>query len=143
MADLIYHARTKLDKLGRVFRLLPIDRFHIPSVNALPENSVSIKAEEKPQFANPALQEALQSEEAFDKLYVDILIKDEDKAIIFIYEYVDMTSRALSLYTSSGRFRSVVRLNFDLANLYFHRFQWDKAEPLLKTVSSTYLCPYI
>jgi hypothetical protein len=52
--------------------------------------------------------------------------------------FIDMTQKTLGLYASANRLRSVVRLNFDMANLHYHRSRWEKAEPLLKAVSSTY-----
>lgn len=51
----------------------------------------------------------------------------------------DMTQKALELYTIATRKRSVVKLNFEMAYLYYHRSQYDKAEALLTAVSATYL----
>jgi hypothetical protein len=77
LADLIYQARTKLDILGREFGLLPksannTPKFGSPSPNRPVGDEKPIQSEPKPAFSNPVLQDAMQSEELFDKLYLDI-----------------------------------------------------------------------
>eukprot|EP01112_Ceratiomyxa_fruticulosa_P000641 TRINITY_DN1057_c0_g4_i1.p1 TRINITY_DN1057_c0_g4~~TRINITY_DN1057_c0_g4_i1.p1 ORF type:complete len:1237 (+),score=216.75 TRINITY_DN1057_c0_g4_i1:464-4174(+) len=171
LADLLYHARTKMDKLGvavgllgsnseteKLKRKIPTSRswvngqtnnlegFNItvtPDPATAPaslsvetnnatqstQNSNSTspnlhpakpKNSEFPSVTNPSLHLALQSEAEFDKLYLAL------------------TFKAAQLYTDSGRFRSVVRLNREIADIYYLRSVFDKAESLLKSVATTY-----
>lgn len=101
LADLIYHARTKLDKLGKEFCLLstspydksiqtfPVNTDSIASIPALTTNASSPgsdaevakkgkTARPEATFSNPMLNDALQSEKDFDKLYIDIFLNGGD-----------------------------------------------------------------
>eukprot|EP00026_Physarum_polycephalum_P001429 Phypoly_transcript_01430.p1 GENE.Phypoly_transcript_01430~~Phypoly_transcript_01430.p1 ORF type:complete len:1044 (+),score=126.49 Phypoly_transcript_01430:316-3132(+) len=120
IADLIYQARSKLDILGKEFGLIPKNTVITAEGSEEQQKQPTAPLPSTPSFSNPVLRDAMQSEAAFDKLYID------------------MTQRALGLYASANRVRSVVRLNFDMANLHYHRSRWEKAEPLFKSVSSAY-----
>ncbi|KAH3763963.1 trafficking protein particle complex subunit 10 [Pelomyxa schiedti] len=69
----------------------------------------------------PQLTEVLQSQDAFDKLFLDLTVK------------------ALKEYETSERTRSVDRLNREIALFYFKRRQWADAEPRLKQVVTSYM----
>lgn len=67
------------------------------------------------------LVDALQSQEAFDRVFLDLTIA------------------ALEEYKLSERIRSVDRLNREIALFYFKRKQWADAEPRLKQVVRSYM----
>lgn len=84
LADLVYMARSKLDILGREFKFLPITSISNPPLDTLKvKNTNDADANTKSErstFSNPLLQEAFQSEDAFDRLYIDIT-----HAVTFFY----------------------------------------------------------
>jgi hypothetical protein len=93
-----------LDVLGATYGLLPSDN-GITLISILsPEEKENTNRNKKELdvswMSNKDLQNALESEEAFDKLYLDTTLK------------------ALSYYTSCSRQRSILRLKHEIANLH-------------------------
>jgi hypothetical protein len=126
IADLIYQARSKLDLLGKEFGLLPknenLEATYTPTEtntngdasntnttnttansspvpNPNPEELSPIKSSKNPTtctFSNPTLQEAMQSETTFDKLYIGIIIEGTSRQIIcYVYRYDSKDFRAV------------------------------------------------
>ncbi|CAG8715385.1 8938_t:CDS:2, partial [Funneliformis caledonium] len=120
--ELLDLARKQLDKIGIYYEHLPASLPFTASLGDvnLPAIDEEGKAKKIFTITNKELQEAINSQNDFDVLYLSL------------------TNRALRAYECSARLRSVLRLQGDVAALHFHRKQYDDAVQVMEDIPWRY-----
>ncbi|EGC37898.1 hypothetical protein DICPUDRAFT_86772 [Dictyostelium purpureum] len=127
LSDLTYSAAQRLEELAVKIGFLPEDDYNdmfFQKVEKIINNENANKPIEPIDtlslFSYPTLQNNLQTSKQFQQLYVDLLNKVE------------------KLYNQSNRLRSISRLKFSLANLYFKQKDYQLAESLFRPITNLY-----
>ncbi|GBC05869.1 hypothetical protein RclHR1_06490004 [Rhizophagus clarus] len=120
--ELLDLARKQLDKIGIFYDHLPASLPFTTSLNETIPTSPNEDNETKKKFVitNKELQEAIDSQNDFDVLYLSL------------------TNRALRAYEGSARLRSLLRLQGDVAALHFHRKQYEDAVQVMEDIPWRY-----
>ncbi|PKC75818.1 hypothetical protein RhiirA1_436013 [Rhizophagus irregularis] len=117
--ELLDLARKQLDKIGIYYNHLPAS---LPFTTSLSDTIPTSPNEARKKFdiTNKELEEAINSQNDFDVLYLSL------------------TNRALRAYEGSARLRSVLRLQGDVAALHFHRKQYEDAVQVMEDIPWRY-----
>ncbi|RUS22450.1 LOW QUALITY PROTEIN: hypothetical protein BC937DRAFT_89085 [Endogone sp. FLAS-F59071] len=122
-ANLLHVARKQLDKIGVGCKHLPAELpfiMYLENNNPVLENLEDSSAIVKESMSNPKLLEAIESVEAFDKMYMAL------------------STRAIKSYDACGRTRAALHVHGDIASLKYVRQKYDEAVRIFESMTRRY-----